>query len=384
MNMMLPSRGRTRPASAFTLIEILVVLSLLLVLAAVALPNVKELVSNQIVSRTARNINAFMDVARNRAIAENRRVGVLIERAGTADERGRAHSIRLRQLTSVPPYTGDASNAVAVLQASTSTIKTAEFDPATNQLLTLSASMVADPSVTGDIDDPRAPIRNGDYLELPGGRIVPFTITFRDLSAAPTVPVELTFNINELRNGTELFPSANKTFAVDRAVKYKIHRKPIVSTMSPLSLPRGIVIDLNYSGLGESGNQFAPDNDLTVPVYDIAIVFGPDGKVVNVTDPTTGSLVPPIGQVFLCMGDADGVRTDDLFSQDEGATANLMNLNSNWIVVNPATGRVVSSPFAAVSTLPAVTVIDPADGSLAQAIQESRLLANLSDTVELE
>lgn len=390
MKVMVQSRQRSLPSSAFTLIEILVVLSLLLVLAAIALPNVKELVANQVVARTARNINAYFDVARTRAIAEGRRVGVLIERTG-ADERGRATSIRMRQLTSVPPYTGDASNSVAVLQIDGIS---ANFDPANNQLLALSASMVRNPSVVGDVDDPRAPIRNGDYLELPGGRLVPFTITYRDLNQAANVPVVINFNLSEPRNGTALFPSANKTITTPRAVKFKIHRKPVVSTMAPFNLPRGVVIDLNYSGFGDSGNQFAPAPLQTPPTptpaaFDIAIVFGPDGKVVSVTDPGSGALVPPIGQLFFCMGDSDGVRTDNLFAQEQGATANLLSLDSTWIVLNPSTGRVVTSPFAPVSTLPppsppAAPITDPTDPSLGPAIQEARLLANLSDTVELE
>ncbi len=369
--------SRTR---AFTLIEVLVVLFLLLILAAIALPNVKDLVANQLVARTARGIAGYMDVARNRAIAEGRRVGVVIERFG-ADARGRAHSIRLRQLTSIPPYTGDASDSVAVLQTNGTQ---ALFDPSSNQLLALSASMVADPGVSGDVDDLRAPIRNGDYIELPGGRIVPFTITFRSLTAASTVLVEINFDLNEIQNGSELFPSGNKTIATARPVKYKIHRRPVVSTMTPFNLPRGIVIDLNYSGVGPSGNQFAPDTSLGVTAFDIAIVFGPDGKVVSVTDPVTGTPVPPLGQLFFCLGDSDGIRPDNLFSQENKATANIMNLESLWIVLNPSTGRVVSSPFAAVSTLPATVVTDPADASLPPAIAEARLLANFSDTVDLE
>lgn len=371
---------RRGAASGFTLVEVLVVLFLLLILAAIALPNVKELVANQLVARSARGVSAYIDLARNRAISEGQQVGVLIERFGI-DARGRAHSVRMRHLTSVPPYTGDASNAVAVLQ--TDGIS-ATFDPSSNPLMALSASMVADPSVTGDVDDLRAPIRNRDLIEFPGGRVVPFFFDYRPLTAASSVPVRITFDLNEVIGGSALFPSSGIALAAPRPVKFKIHRRPIVSTVSPFNLPRGIVLDLNYSGLGVAGNQFAPDDDLTVPVFDIAIVFGPDGKVVSVTDPTTGFLVPPVGRVFLCLGDADGVRPDDLFSQERRAIANLLNLESLWIVVDPSTGRVDTSPFAPVSSIPAGLVTNTADATLPPAIAESRFLANLSDTVDLE
>ncbi len=396
-----PSR-RPTCAPAFTLIEILVVLFLLLILAAIALPNVKELMSDQLVARSARNISSYIDVARNRAISEGRQVGILIERAGV-DSRGRSHSIRLRQLTDVPAYTGDASNSFATLKpdsSSTNFDTRAEFDPSDNQLLALSASMVADPSVTGDVDDLSAPIRNGDFIEFPGGRLVPFTITFRNLSAPSTSPVIIRFDLTErvsytlggTTNVTALFPSAAKVIPPGgRAIKYKIHRRPVVSTMAPFDLPRGVAIDLNYSGFSVSGNEFAPGplvppSTILPAAFNVAIVFGPDGKVVSVSDSSTNVPSPPIGQIFFCLGDSDGVRPDNLFSQENRATATLLNLDSTWIVINSSTGRVVSSPFAPVSRIPptGTVVTDPTNASLGPAIAEARLLANLSDTVDIE
>lgn len=380
--------------TGFTLVELLVVLFLLLLLAAIALPNVKKILSDQLVSRTARSVTAYIDVARSRAISEGRQVGFLIERAGPFDDaRGRAHSIRLRQLTDVPPYSGDASNAFAVLRINGTQ---AQFDPIDNQLLALSASMVRDPGVSGDLDDPQAPIRNGDTIEFPGGRIVPFRIVFRALTEPDNVPVVINFDVNEpyqwgsaATQVTELFPSANKPItavgsSVGRPVKYKIHRRPVVSTVAPLDLPRGIAFDLNYSGFGISGNQFAPDDDVSIPVFNVQIVFGPDGKVVSVTEPVSGSLLPPTGQIFLCLGDSDGIRPDNLFSRENKATANLLNLKSGWIVINAATGRATSAPFSSVSTIPAAVVTDTAALTLGPAIAEARFLANLSDTVDQE
>ena len=88
---------RSAPVTGFTLVEVLVVLFLLLILAAIALPNVKDLVANQLVARSARGVSAYIDLARNRAISEGQHVGVLIERFG-ADALGRAHSVRMRHL----------------------------------------------------------------------------------------------------------------------------------------------------------------------------------------------------------------------------------------------------------------------------------------------
>ena len=74
------SHRRPKLAAAFTLVELLVVLFLVLLLAAIALPNVREVLSDQLIARTARGVSTYIDVARNRAIAEGRQVGILIER----------------------------------------------------------------------------------------------------------------------------------------------------------------------------------------------------------------------------------------------------------------------------------------------------------------
>jgi hypothetical protein len=174
-----------------------------------------------------------------------------------------------------------------------------------------------------------------------------------------------------------------------RKIKYKIHRRPVVSTAAPYSLPRGVVVDLNYSGTGMEGNEFAP-SPLTADIQGgfnakpIDIIFGPDGSVVSIT--TAFNDVPsfPQGQIFLCLGDSDGVRTDNLVTPEKKAPANLVNLESKWLVITPATGRVVSSPFSSVSVLSSNKVVDPYDASLDPAIAQARLLANFSDTVDIE
>ena len=61
-----------------------------------------------------------------------------------------------------------------------------------------------------------------------------------------------------------------------------------------------------------------------------------------------------------------------------------MNLESKWVVINPGTGRVVSSPFSSVSSIPTGIVVDPYNSALDPAITEARLLANFADTVDIE
>ena len=417
---------------AYTLVEILVVLFILMLVAAIALPTVKDLLSNQKVTRAAQNMTAFISKARSRAIAEEKPFGVLIERGVGVDDTGNvvglSQSIRLRQIAGVPPYTGDASNAYAILKDDPMfpNVEIAEFTVKDNQLLSLSRNIYSDTSLTPQQQDEAAPIRNGDYLELPGGRMVPITFMPYTVPAGYVLPngavtpsggntarttleqqdantedkVRVWFSL------TRLYPDGARSLAGSR-VKYRIHRRPVVSSVTPFSMPRGVALDLNFSGVGVAGNQFASLSD----DKDIEIIFGADGSVLRVTNgwfwvSGTGvadwdeTQVPPLGAIYLCLGDSDGLVPNNLFSQDKKAFSNLLNLESVWVSVNPYTGRCNASPVAPVDLglvlanagLTANSVLqtpnpDPSTSeatALADAIARSRYFATLSDSVDPE
>lgn len=418
-----------RHRQGYTLVEILVVLFVLMLLAAIALPTVKELLSNQKVGRAAQNMTAFIAKARSRAIAEEKPFGVLIERGVGVDDTGNvlglSQSIRMRQIAGVPPYTGDASNAYATLRDDPTfpNVEIAEFTAKDNQLLSLSRNIYSDTSLTPQQQDQAAPIRNGDYLELPGGRMVPITFMPYTVAAGDVLPNgalaqagSTSRTVLEDADGeetvrvwfslTNLYPEGARSLTGSR-VKYRIHRRPVVSSVTPFSMPRGVVMDLNYSGVGVAGNQFASLSD----DKDIEIIFGADGSVLRVTNgwfwvSGTGvadwdeTQVAPLGSIYLCIGDADGLVPNDLFSQDKKTFSNLLNLESIWVSINPYTGRANASEVAPVDLglvlanagLDANSILqtpnpDPSTEeatALADAISRSRYFATLSDSVDPE
>ena len=354
-----------RQARGYTLVEILVVLFVLMLLAAIALPTVKDLLSNQKTSRAARNLTAFIDKVRSRAIAEQRPFGILIERGvGSNDPYGLDQSIRVRQIAGVPPYSGDASNAFATLfpHPSNPALAIAEFTVKDNQLLELSRRIYSEGS-----DVYQVPIRNGDYIELPGGRMVPVTIYPEPPQPYLTPPAEPMVRV---AFRSQIYtPMVHGISPVILELNIEPHRHPVVSASTPFSMPRGVVIDMNFSGVGVAGRQFS---SLVSDVNraNIEIIFGPDGSVQRVTKAAsweTGSLewIPAqeaaLGSIFLCVGDSDGLwsEEDGLFSQDKKSLSNLLNLESIWVTVNPYTGRCNASEMAPVDPIPAVPVMDP-------------------------
>jgi len=374
-----------RIARGFTLVELLIVLFLLMLLAAIALPTVRNVLLEQKNSRAARSIASFCDIARSRAIAEDREVGVLIERlsSDSTDTIGASAGIRLRQLTGVPSYSGESADSRAVLSnlSGSGAIDSATFEGADNQLLLLSA--IQSGSST-------APIRPSvDRMELPGGKVVTITgLQVIDSAGSVVTSPNLSLDLNTYRVRAVFNPrnvitpsSATPTFefpegarrqlSVRQQVKYRIHRAPALSSTAPLALPRGIAVDLNYSGIGLTGNQFA----LSAGTSSIQIIFGPDGRVARVVN-AAGDLLAPTSQIFLCLGDFSGIRPDDLFAASGRDRANIARNKSSWIVINNQTGRVTVSPFASVS---AATL---ASANMSESLREARLLASLSDSVE--
>lgn len=370
---------KIRRKFGFTLVEILIVLAIFSVLTAIALPVVRTLVTDQKGANASRSISAYIDGIRRRAIADGRPMGVLIERLDTSDSAdsslGKAAAIRLRQMNAIPAYTGESSNARAVLREDTTFtaatgINSAQFDANDSQLIALSARLIEESSGN-------PPIRAGDLLELPGGlsvRIIGDPV----LNTTGTI-VTVHFDLRQPEDGSFTNPSGARTFGDGQRVKYKIHRQAVRSSSQPFDLPRGLAIDLNYSGMGPSGNEFSPDNGIAN--NHIVIMFGSDGRVIQIND-RSGAAQPPTGLIFFCLGDTDGIRPDSLLSTEDRATANLLNLKSIWIVVNPNTGRVFASPNSSSVTSPTNGIDDPDNAEIKNALRGARQFALLSDTVD--
>lgn len=408
-------------AGGYTLVEVLVVLFIIVLLAGIALPTVKDMLANQQVAKATRNLTTFMNRVRGRAIAEGRRYGIRIERLGD-DEYGRCQSVRVRELVGIPPYSGDASNARAKLvRGASEHVGTAEFDAKSGSLIALSAQpqIWVQRSVA-------PPIQPGDFLELPGGRLVAIkSLQYVEADPQADQPAHTLVSI-DLRQGrpgsAAVFPLA-KFPSAESKVRYKIHRRPVPSSTAPYSLPRGVVIDLNYSGMQGTGDHyegqsiedrrhFAPKNIAPPPVdkpeelprahtTPIDIIFGPDGHVESVITSDNPTLQPADGLIFLCVGDADGVcprhllsTKQNLISDEPGAVANVLNLESKWVVINPSTGRITAAPVSTTrQVIPSVkkftelmTKTDPAKAKLLNdVISDSRsLIIKYSDTEDKE
>ena len=97
---------RTRPPSGVTLIELLIVITILLMVTAAAIPLMIPALQNRRGREAARLVSSFISAARSRAIETGRPVGVMLERYN-----GLPFAMSLSYVEVPPTYAGDTVNS---------------------------------------------------------------------------------------------------------------------------------------------------------------------------------------------------------------------------------------------------------------------------------
>jgi prepilin-type N-terminal cleavage/methylation domain-containing protein len=342
-----------------TLVELLMVIAIIVTLAAVVLPSVKELLKDQKITQAARQVQSYFETARARAMATGRPVGVLIDRLSYVNAAAggtlvtSSTSLRMSIVEVMPPYAGDIQGATAKLINNAtppgSFVNVALLP--TSTCATASAIVTAGDLITfGDNPIPLAITGVGSYTD--GGGVMYTTLSLANPPPSQVEPIWML-------NGPPL------------DLPFKIYRKPGKALSSGVDLPRGICLDLSASGIGPTGRQFSPDvvaGDMgwtgVAPgdFRGIYIVFDPNGGVQRIYQGMlVGSVVQlgtylPSSTIHLLLGKTDQVLPPTLISPFDGttilqgsdvATANLMDPENVWVSINPFTGSIYSSVVAA-------------------------------------
>ena len=346
--MILTGRNRAN-RSGVTLVELLVVISIVVLLAAFTIPSMQPAMESRRVRLAARSVRAYLGATQLLAIEKNRPVGVLFERDETEPRACRV----LRQVEVPLPYTGDLDYATITLI----------FDPNSDPNWPNNDNVLSFP--TGVIGDPFSPsvgpplIQSGDVLQLnnQGHR---WEITIPDPTNGPPWRVSL-------ESETTANPPATFGNSVVGPVPFKIIRQPVPSAAAPLVLPRGMVIDLNDSGYTNqspgSVPALTPSNaedkvdvfaalDTTVNVLNsgiepspVMIMFSPGGGIQRVyhsayggTDTAGRYASPTTSSIFLMIGKWD--RSGEASMLPEDGLHNWQHAENLWLALNPKTGQV--------------------------------------------
>ena len=344
---------RPGPRRGLTLIELLVVVSIMMLLVVITVPRMRPAMENRRIREAARSINVYLSSARSRAIETGRPCGVAIVR----DENMPLAGSTLIQVETPPPYAGDVEGAAMRIMNATpatsfpnSTVLRAQIrsghlspgllrwgdrvqfnhqgplyrivdDPADNLPPKTSYPVATDVGADFPLDPPD--LRKGFINFSVGTPDASGWITDRWL----TLVADGVYNV----------PWPAEWPPTSQPVPFQIFRQPVTSATLPLQLPRGVVIDLWYSGTtsGRFANTATKKGSLPYPT----ILFSPNGSVTQVAADTIGR-VPAMEPIFLLVGRRDRVNPDPQQGAEDGRT-NLADLENLWVAINPQTGYIV-------------------------------------------
>lgn len=371
------SRPRCRPVLSadarrgFTLVELLLVILIMLTVTVITVAMVTPAMRGRRLREAARQVNVFLNAARNRAIQTGRPWGVVIER-----QRGFPSASVLLHLCETPPvYAGDS-------QAAAMSLCTLGVDPVTG-VATVAATVNVGQMSPGLV-------RPGDIISL-NYHAQEYTIaavndgdgdgSFDDINLTDNSPQDGRYDVQagsfpillqvQLRPGSSPtalpWPVANvagNVFPLSGPVAFQIKRQPARATSGSLQLPEGTCIDLGgldwqnnvvpTSGLddGDLGTfRPRPPNPSGSPpipedISPIVIVFSPSGGIERVYcwDPPSFTLWGArqvLSPIYLLIGYRDKVNGD--VTRPPGDRTNLEDLNSLWVAISPRTGLVVTA-----------------------------------------
>lgn len=279
----------------FTLVELLLVISIMLVLAAMVIPKLRVVTTDRKVREAARVVESMFSTARDTAMV-NGFAGVEIVRNKNYAN-GATSMFRMRML---PPYSGDFAGDAANISGPVS--------PGVYSV-TLPVDASYDPSLN-------------DFIQFNYRGAL-----YRMLSPA-------TF---------EVLPSQVPP-PLGNGIPFRIHRKPIRMFSGEVRLPAGQVIDLRYSGdpdtSGSSTSLNAMLNPTPVPSPNsnsFIIVFDEHGAIERLyPQGFSGPLATaemPAGPLFLLISE----------DQDVDGVDPLQNLSNLWVTISQTSGAAKTS-----------------------------------------
>ena len=353
----------------FTLVELLVVIGIMLVLVAIALPSIRFLTKGNTVREAARVVNTFIASAQADA-ATNEFGGVWIERGNDPNKATRIYKIRRPQR-----YSGDFEGTKVQIVHGTdfgTCVAAGNF--------TMNAVFNADQNTLfyRDSNDVRG-INVNDRIQF-DNKGVWFVI--QEICEVlpdpidPSDPDRIEFFVCEIAlSGSDLSRDSMNQFdgynayakpPLEEEVSFRIERTPMISTRDYVQLPKGTYINLADSGFVIDDFGLPNDSDLRgsgaefrSPVgvnksTPIILTFRKDGSVDRVdyqlntgTAYTNKSQFPPSSMYFHIANEREDL---------DRSVSPLEDLDSLWVSVSRSGGLVATSDSAGLGT--AVNAVD--------------------------
>lgn len=337
-----------------TLIELLVAVSIMLLLAAFALPKLGPMAKQRKIREASRSVNVFLSRARSRAIETGRPCGVVFHRVtdDTTDPGKLSNAVSMLYQAEVPlPYAGN-TNATAMKLQNVTTL----LDKQAGRVV-LQSQVQIDSLSDGlvKIGDRIQFNSQGPWYEITKSTTFPEDNGFLQFSAgtigADPDWIDNCFLTLRWVGGPGCVVPWPSTWSASTPVSFTIQRQPVRTIAQPLTLPVGTTVDLSASGT---------DSDIEKPLFskgkgDVTIMFSPNGSVGRYYwdsyDYSLGKFVPynvdAIDPIYLLIGWREQVgrsgieiKPADPVELDEEELPNWQILSNLWIGLNPQTGLV--------------------------------------------
>jgi len=352
--------GRSAASGGMTLVELLVVLSIILMLAAVTLPRLKPEMDRSRIREAARSIQLYLSSARNQAMATGRSCGVMIERLSAEP----GCSMSLTQVETPVRYGGDTTTSFATVAYSSS------LSSAVSAACTITLY-----SAPGTQAGASLILHAGDQVQI-GYQGSPITLAVSGSNGAYPVGTKQLLGVVDISHG-EMPPWTAPPYTISGP--FNILRMPTKSAAASLQLPSPACIDLMWSGFDPP----PPPAPSTWGAYDdnpVIIMFGPNGSVdkiyANTGNGNGYTWMRPTTPICLLVGRRDEV-VDPVDTAGTNAKNNLNDFTNLWVGINASTGMIVVTDLAATG-MGAPPTAALYSGSV---LQQSRIFARQSDAM---
>lgn len=354
-----PHRGRPkvsrRHRHGMTLVELLIVVTIMTILLAVAIPRIRPAFQDRNLREASRQVNTFLAGARARAQTVGRPVGVWIEQIDTTETGSRAAQ-QLYMAEVAAPFSGGlvGTRVTASPAAITLTSPPAFAGVPLGRLYFWTDAGMPSPSDAALL---------ANLLEVSEVFTIQFDhrgavypgIRAPDSASDPYSPYVFLIPIpGGPPPGTTHPPSVPA--APGTGVPFAITRGPVRSGVNPITLPADSVIDLAVSGVGSSGNEFNPASTVPALKTPVIITFTPTGGVDYVY--AGNRSYRPFGAVHLMIGRRAEVVDPSITNfTDPTLETNLTNPANLWVSIGHRTGRIVTTNNMETRDLPAGTTV---------------------------
>ena len=309
--------------AGMTLVELLVVITILGLLAVTVLPALATSAESRRTRETTRMVSSFISKAQGRAIGRQEWSGLKLAAVNASS----VAAIDLF-LADVPEaYRGDTTSAALTISGTPS-----------STMATAVPASAGDISFSGSVG-----IQPGDPIRF-DGRGTPY-----EISSASSNSIIFKLRGNAAVAKEDVGQSAHNTPwpALNVPHTFEIYRQPQPSGL-PLTLAGGRAIDLYWSGFGP------PQSNGIAGTYQQFSTLGGAGSSVSILFDSVGRLRQLVigayrytvtGPVYLLIGRADraGQGYGTLNTNDDSLGANWQYPDSYWIAIDPLTGLVRTS-----------------------------------------